>query len=140
MLGRPRTGRRSIFSPIKYMLREQRLLFVLIGFAIPALVFNVVHVSTSLAIDHGVSAAHSLPSTALSHVPRRITYELRDPLLMNLGTFSILHFQFNVLSVFMIKMMIKCLKYHIFNMRICSSCDRHFENASPFKLCQIVVF
>ncbi|KAK1387570.1 UDP-glucuronate decarboxylase [Heracleum sosnowskyi] len=85
-LGRHRTGRRfsgSILSPIKYMLREQRMLFVLIGFAIPALVFNVFHVSS--AIEHGISATDSLQSTALSHIPRRITYELRDPSLMNLG-------------------------------------------------------
>ncbi|KAL8158009.1 UDP-glucuronic acid decarboxylase 2-like [Apium graveolens] len=87
-LGRPQTGRRfsdSVLSPIRYVLGEQRLLFVVIGFAIPALVFNVFHVPTTLAIEQGVSAAHSLPSTELSHVPRRITYELRDQSLMNLG-------------------------------------------------------
>ena len=102
MLGRPRTSGFSISVSvlIKYMLREQRLLFVLIGFAVPALVFNVFHVSTSSRIKH-VSVAESWQSTELSRIPRRIAYEL--PEVMNRGTLSFLRHKIIVLPVLLIR-------------------------------------
>ncbi|KAK1385637.1 UDP-glucuronate decarboxylase [Heracleum sosnowskyi] len=67
-----------VLSPIKYLLREQRYIFVLIGLAIPAIVFNVLQVSTpSVVVDHN-------PGEPL-RIPRRMTYELHNPTHVNIG-------------------------------------------------------
>lgn len=71
-------GRFSFMSPIKYMLREQRLLCFFVGIAIPALLFNFI---APLPSPPGFeSISNSFVSTELTHVPRRITYELHDQL------------------------------------------------------------
>lgn len=73
----------SFVSPIKYMLRQQRLVFVFVGIAIPALVFNIIPPSPPLIFEQ---ISDSFQSTELTHVPRRITYELHEQLQhMNAG-------------------------------------------------------
>lgn len=74
----------SVMSPIRYMLREQRYIFILIGLAIPAAVFNVFHVSTPSMVKE--ISAEPLHSTEVARIPRRMTYELHNPIYVNIGT------------------------------------------------------
>lgn len=73
-----------VMSPIKYLLREQRYIFVLIGLAIPAIVFNVFRVSTTSSMVEHISA-EPLHSTEITRIPRRMTYELHNPIHVNIG-------------------------------------------------------
>ncbi|WOG83396.1 hypothetical protein DCAR_0102571 [Daucus carota subsp. sativus] len=73
----------SVMSPIRYMLREQRYIFILIGLAIPAAVFNVFHVSTPSMVKE--ISAEPLHSTEVARIPRRMTYELHNPIYVNIG-------------------------------------------------------
>ncbi|KAL8100369.1 UDP-glucuronic acid decarboxylase 4-like [Apium graveolens] len=72
-----------VMSPIRYLLREQRYIFVLIGLAIPAIVFNVFRVSTPSMVEH--ISAEPLYSTEVTRIPRRMTYELHNPINVNIG-------------------------------------------------------
>lgn len=64
----------SLMTPIRYVLREQRLVWFLVGIAIPAIVFNVIIPSPSPVLDQ--IARDSFHSAELTHVPRRVTLEL----------------------------------------------------------------
>ncbi|KAK1380275.1 UDP-glucuronate decarboxylase [Heracleum sosnowskyi] len=64
----------SLTTPIRYMLREQRLVWFFIGIAIPAIVFNVIIPSPSPVLDQ--VSRDSFHSAELTHVPRRATLEL----------------------------------------------------------------
>ncbi|KAL4565780.1 hypothetical protein LXL04_029886 [Taraxacum kok-saghyz] len=64
----------SIMNPIRYMLREQRIPCLLIGIAIPALLFNVsIPLPSSLQVEQ---IYDSLPITDSTLIPRRIAYEV----------------------------------------------------------------
>ncbi|XP_059632743.1 UDP-glucuronic acid decarboxylase 2-like [Cornus florida] len=64
----------SVMYPIRYMLREQRLIFVLIGIAISALIFSILPNSPPLSnYEQITDSFHSAEST---QIPRRVTYEL----------------------------------------------------------------
>ncbi|KAA8548930.1 hypothetical protein F0562_000614 [Nyssa sinensis] len=66
----------SVTYPIRYMLREQRLVFVLIGIAISTVILNIVPKSSPSS--NFLQIPDSLHSTESTHVPRRIAYELHD--------------------------------------------------------------
>ncbi|KAK2990135.1 hypothetical protein RJ640_014804 [Escallonia rubra] len=64
----------AVACPFRYMLRDQRLFFVMIGISISALVFNVV-IPWSPAPSHE-RISDSFQSAELTHVPRRTTLEV----------------------------------------------------------------
>uniref|UniRef100_A0A5B7BRT2 UDP-glucuronate decarboxylase n=1 Tax=Davidia involucrata TaxID=16924 RepID=A0A5B7BRT2_DAVIN len=66
----------SVTYPIRYILSEQRLVFVLIGIAISTLIFNIVPNSSPMASSRYLQIPDSLHSTESTHLPRRIAYEL----------------------------------------------------------------
>ncbi|KAK3017962.1 hypothetical protein RJ639_002719 [Escallonia herrerae] len=62
-----------VACPFRYMLRDQRLFFVMIGVSISALVFNVILWSPAPSHER---ISDSFQSAELTHVPRRITLEV----------------------------------------------------------------
>lgn len=57
----------AVTQPIRYMLREQRLVFVLVGIAIATLFFTVI--PTSYPASHGGARGHLAISDSLSYYP-----------------------------------------------------------------------
>ncbi|KAK9076112.1 hypothetical protein SSX86_004445 [Deinandra increscens subsp. villosa] len=72
----------SIRDSMRYMFQEQRLLFLLVGIAIAALVSNVVVVfpsrSPPLQYSEPITGGGSFHVAELTSVPRRIAYELHS--------------------------------------------------------------
>lgn len=73
----------SFMTPIRYVLREQRLVWFFVGIAIPAIVFSVIIPSPLPVLDQ--ISRDSIHSAELTHVPRRVTLELHGSH-MNAGT------------------------------------------------------
>nr|KAJ0199580.1 hypothetical protein LSAT_V11C600334780 [Lactuca sativa] len=59
-----------IMNPIRYILREQRILYLVIGIAISVLLFNVDVIPSSPALKVAEQISDSTP------IPRRITFEV----------------------------------------------------------------
>ncbi|KAI3787206.1 hypothetical protein L1987_41523 [Smallanthus sonchifolius] len=66
----------SIKDSIRYMFQEQRLLFLLVGIAIAALISNVVAFPSMSPLQISEQVSGSFHIAELTSVPRRIAYEL----------------------------------------------------------------
>ncbi|KAI3812552.1 hypothetical protein L1987_17263 [Smallanthus sonchifolius] len=75
--GQINAKRFSITDSIRYVFREQRLLFMLVGIAIAALLSNVVVIRSSAPLQ-SEQISHSFHIAELTSIPRRIAYELHS--------------------------------------------------------------
>lgn len=68
----------NVIRPIRYILREQRLLFVLIGIAIASLVFTILPSSRVVSYGHGPHSSMMISDSDLTH---ESTHHLSRPTL-----------------------------------------------------------